>query len=69
MGHNSAVIDATQDLIHFPHLKMQDKNAASEANSTPQPVFNQDSITVPPLTTKTITTFVDHPSDWHTQVL
>ena len=66
MRHNSVVIDTTHGLIHFPHLKMQAKNAANETSGRPQPVLIQDNTTVPTMTTKTITAFVDHPSDWHT---
>ena len=63
--HNSVVIETTHGLIHFPHLTMQAKNAAIETSAEPQPVLNQDNTTVPPMTTKTITAFVDHPSKWH----
>ena len=66
MRHNSVVIDTTHGLIHFPHLTMQAKNAAIEANAKPQPVLIQDNTTVPPMATKTITAFVDHSSEWHT---
>ena len=45
---------------------MQAKNAATETSTKPQPVFIQDNTTVPPMTIKTITPFVDHPSEWHT---
>ena len=66
MRHNSVIIDTTHGLIHFPHLTMPAKNAAIEANAKPQPVPVQDNTTVPPITTKTITAIVDHPSEWHT---
>ena len=66
MRHNSVVIDTTYLLIHFPHLTMPDKNAAIETKAKPQPVLFQDSTAVPPITTKTITAFVDHSSEWHT---
>ena len=66
MRHNTVVIDTTHGLIHFPHLTMQAKNAATEAGAKPQPVPTQDNTTVPPMTTETITAFVDHPSEWHT---
>ena len=66
MRHNSVVIDTTLGLIHFPHLTMQAKNAEIEASAKPQPVLHQDNRTVPPMTTKPITAFVDHPSEWHT---
>ena len=42
------------------------KNAAIEASAKPQPVLIQDNTTVPPMTTKAITAFIDHPSEWHT---
>ena len=64
--HNSVVIDTTHGLIHFPHLIMPAKNAAIEARAKPQHVLVQENTTVPPMTTKTITAFVDHPSEWHT---
>ena len=66
MRHNSVVIDTTHGLIHFPHLTMQAKNAAIEANAKPQPVPIQDNTTVPPMATKMITAFVDYSSEWHT---
>ena len=64
--HNNVVVDTTHGLIHFPHLTMQDKNAAIETSAKPQLVRFQDHTTVQLMTTKTITTFVDHPSEWHT---
>ena len=66
MRHNSAVTDTTHGLPHFPHLTMPAKKAASETSTKTQPVPIQDNTTVPPMTTKTITAFVDHPSEWHT---
>ena len=66
MRHNSVVIEIPHDLIYFPHLTMQAKNAAIEASAKPQPVLIQDNTTVPPMTTKTIRAFVDHPSEWRT---
>ena len=66
MRHNSVVIDTTHGLIHFPHLTMQAQNAATEASAKPQPVPIQDNTTVPPMTKKTITAFVDNTSEWHT---
>ena len=35
-------------------------------SAKPQPVLIQDNTTVPPMTSKTSTAFVDHPSEWHT---
>ena len=65
MRHNSVVIDTTHGLIHFPHLTMPAKKTAIETTAKPQPVLIQDNTTVPPMTTKTITAFVDHSSKWH----
>ena len=66
MKHNSVVIDTTHGLIHFPHLTMQVKSASSQASAKPQPVLIHDSITLPQMTTKTITAFVDHSPEWNT---
>ena len=63
MRHNTVVIDTTHGLIHIPHLTMAAKNAATEKKAESQPVLIQDSITVPPMTTLTITAFVDNPSE------
>ena len=63
MKHNSVVIDTTHGLIHFPHLTMQVKSASSQVSAKPQPVLIHDSITIPQMTTKTITAFVDHSSE------
>ena len=64
--HNRVVIDTTHGLIHFPHLKMQVKSALSQTSAQPQAVLIHDSITIPQMTTKTITAFVDHVSEWNT---
>ena len=66
MRHNSVVIDTTHGLIHLPHLTMQVKSALSPASAKPQTVLIHDSITIPQMTTKTITAFVDHISEWNT---
>ena len=66
MRHNSVVLDTTHGLIHFPHRTMLVKKAAIETTAKPQLVLIQDNTTVPPMTTKTITAFVDHSSKWHT---
>ena len=66
MKHNSVVIDTTHGLIHFPHLTMQVKYALSQASAKSQTVLFHDSITIPQMTTKTITAFVDHSSEWNT---
>ena len=66
MRHNSVVIDTTNDLIHFPHLTMQVKNILGQTSAKLQVVLIHDSITVPQMTTKTITAFVEHLSEWNT---
>ena len=66
MTHNSVVIDTTHGLIHFPHLTMQVKSALSQTNAKPQAVLIHENITIPQMTTKTITAFVDHISEWNT---
>ena len=66
MRNNSVVIDTTLGLIHFPHLTMQVKSASSGTNAKPQAVFIHNIITIPQMTTKTITAFVGHLSEWKT---
>ena len=66
MRHNSVVIDTTHGLIHFPHLTMQVKSALTQTSAKPQAVLNNDNITIPQMTTKTITAFGDHVSEWNT---
>ena len=66
MRDNSVVIDTTHGLIYFPHLTMQAKTASSEATFKSQLVISDKTLTIPPTTTKTITTFIDHPSKWNT---
>ena len=66
LRHNSVVIDTTHGLIHFPHLTMQVKSALSQTSAKSQAAFIRDSITIPQMTTKTITAFVDHLSEWNT---
>ena len=67
MRNNSVVNDTTHGLIHFPHLMMQVKNASSETTVKPQSVLTDDALSIPPITTKTITAFVHHPSEWNTR--
>ena len=62
MRHNSVVIDTTHGLIHFPQVK----SALTQTGAKPQPVLIHDTITIPQQTTKTITAFVDHVSEWNT---
>ena len=66
MKHNSVVIDTTHGLIHFPHLTMQVKSALSQSSAKPQIFLIHDSIKIPQMTTKTITSFVDLSSEWNT---
>ena len=66
MRHYSVVIDTTHGFIHFPHLIMQVKSASNQAIAKPLAVLIHDSITIPQMTTKTITAFVDHISEWNT---
>ena len=66
MRHNIVVIDTTHGLIHFPHLTMQVTNALSQTSAKPQTVLIHDSITIPQLTTKTITALANHVSEWNT---
>ena len=66
MKDSTVAIDTTHGLIHFPHLTMQVKSALSQTCAKPQPVLIHDNITIPQMTTKTITAFVDHLSEWHT---
>ena len=64
MRHNSLAIDTMNGLLHFPHLTMQIMSAAGETIANIQSLLNDDTLTEPPRTTKTITSYVDHPSDW-----
>ena len=66
MRHNSVVIDTRHGLIHFPHLTMQGESALSQTSAKPQTVLIHDSITIPQMTTRTITAFVDHLWEWNT---
>ena len=66
MRNNSVVIDTTHGLIHFPHLTMQVKTASNESATKPQPVITNEALTIPPMTTKTVTAFIDYPSKWNT---
>ena len=66
MNNNSVVLDTTHGLIHFPHLTMQVKTASSETTTKPRRVITDESLTIPPKTTKPITAFIDHLSKWNT---
>ena len=47
-------------------MTKQVKTASSEAAKKPEPVITDDTLTIPPTTTKTISDFIDHPSKWNT---
>ena len=66
MRKNSLVIDTTHGLIPFSHFTMQVKTASSERTAKPQSVITDDALTIPLRTTKTITDFIYHPSEWNT---
>ena len=63
--NDSVVIETTHVVIHFPHLMLQVKTTSNETSAKPQPVLTDESLTIQPRTTKTITAFVDHPSEWN----
>ena len=65
LRHNSVVIGTTHGLMHFVNLTMQFKTASNETTTEPQPVTIDRALAIPPWTTKTITAFVDHPSEWN----
>ena len=66
MSNNSVVIDRTHGLIQFSDLRLQVSTASSETVKKVQPVITDDALTIKPMTTKTITAFVDQPSKWNT---
>ena len=66
MRLNSVVFGTIQGLIHSPRLTMQIKKTSSQTSAKPQTTLIHDTITIPQMTTKTITVFVDHVSEWNT---
>ena len=66
MRHNTVVIDTKHAFIHFPHFTIQVKSASSQTSAKPRAVLIYESITIPQMTIKTITVFVDHLSEWNT---
>ena len=66
MKHNSVVMDTTFGLILFHYLTTQMNGAATETSIKPQPVLTSNSLTFLPMTTKAITAFIGHPSEWNT---
>ena len=65
MSNNSVIIDTRDGHIHFRHLTVQVKTT-SEISAKSQGLLTDDALTKSPRTTKTVTGFVDHPSDWNT---
>ena len=65
MRKDSAIIDATDGLIHFLHMTMEIKTASSETTAKLQTVTTDDALTIAPRIIKTITAFVDHPPEWN----
>ena len=66
MRNNNVVIDTTHGFIHFAFLTMQVKPAISETTAEPQLVITDVALKISSRTTKSITAFVDHPSEWNT---
>ena len=66
MRNNNIVIDTTNSLVRSPYLMMQVKTASIETTAKPQIVVTDDALAIPPRRTKTITAFVDRPSEWNT---
>ena len=66
MRNNSLVIDPTLGLVQFPPLTMQVKTASSDTTTRPPQFITDESLTIPPTTTTTITAFIYHPSKWNT---
>ena len=66
MKNKSVFIDTTHGLIHLPHLTLQVKTASSETATKTQSFITDDALTIPPITTKTNTAFVYHPSKLNT---
>ena len=60
MRHNIVVVDTTYGPIYFTHLTIQVKSASNKTSAILQAVLVHVSKTVPPMTTRTITAFVDH---------
>ena len=65
MRNNSLISHTTNGRIHFPHLTMQIKTT-SEMSPKPQAVLTDDALAIASGTTKAVTAFVDHPSEWNT---
>ena len=63
--HNSIVIDTTHGFT-FPTLQRKSEALAAKKSAKPQRILSDDNLTIPPMTTKTMIAFVDHPSEWKT---
>ena len=66
MRNYNVALDTTYELMHFRHLTMLFNTASCETNTKPQVVLIDDALTIPSRFRKTITAFVDYPSDWTT---
>ena len=53
-------------LFVLPHLTMQVRSVLGEISVKLQGFLIDEALTLPPMTTKAITPFVDHPSQWNT---
>ena len=60
------VFETTQGLLNFPHLTIQLKLPQIEQLPCPNLFSLMMALRIPPKTTKTITTFVDHSAEWNT---
>ena len=58
----SVIIDTTNGFSHFSQFTMQVKSANSVKKAKSPPVLSDNNLNILPMTTKTITAFVDHPS-------
>ena len=58
--HNMVVIDTTHGLLHFGHLTMQVKSAASKLSVKPQVVLSDDALTISLTTPEMIRGYKDH---------
>ena len=66
MRNNSVAIDTTHDLQTFFTFDNANQTASNWPNSKPSFVFTDNALAIPPRTTKIVTAFVKHPSEWST---
>ena len=65
MRHNSVVIDTTQSLVIFPDFLTTDLRSANSVNFSKQKtLLSNVNLTLPPMTTKTISAPVAQTLDW-----